>query len=107
MPGLALDTGKTHEASSPAAPLLLLILNKQFTKRWHDVARSGDKGSPLPAAWTVEEQEACFVLRNYALIRASSDVRFWGKQTSRGRASMCTSDRSEHFTDHMWRLSQS
>jgi len=29
------------------------------------------------------------------------------KQTSRGRASMCTSDRSEHFTDHMWRLSQS
>ena len=68
MPGLALDTGKTHEASSPAAPLLLLILNKQFTKRWHDVARSGDKGSPLPAAWTVEEQEACFVLRNYALI---------------------------------------
>ena len=61
----------------------------------------------FPPPWTVEEQEACFVVRDYDLIRASSDVRFWGKQTSRGRASMCTSDRSEHFTDHMWRLSQS
>ena len=37
-------------SSSPAAPLLLLILSKQFTKRWPDVARSGDERSPLPAA---------------------------------------------------------
>ena len=33
-------------SSSPAAPLLLLILSKQFTKRWRDMARSGDERSP-------------------------------------------------------------
>ena len=30
--------------------LLVLILTKQFTKRWPCVARSGDERSPLPAA---------------------------------------------------------
>jgi len=39
----------TRNSSSPVALLLLLILNKQFTKRWPDVARSGDERS-LPAA---------------------------------------------------------
>ena len=67
MPGLALDTGKTHEASSPAAPLLLLILNKQFTKRWHDVARSGDDRSALPAA--LVDREASRVLQRANLRR--------------------------------------
>jgi hypothetical protein len=43
--------------------LLALILNKQFTKRWPDVARSGDERS-LPAPWTVKELEACFVVRD-------------------------------------------
>jgi hypothetical protein len=33
-------------SSWPAAPLLLLILSKQFTKRWPDVARSGDERPP-------------------------------------------------------------
>jgi len=31
----------------------------------------------FPPPWSVEEQEACVVVR-YVLIRASSDVRFWG-----------------------------
>jgi hypothetical protein len=35
-------------------------------------------GRRFPPPWSVEEQEAYFVVRDYALIRASPNVRFRG-----------------------------
>jgi hypothetical protein len=61
--------------------LLVLILSKQFTTHWPGVVRSGDERSALPAA---VEQLACVYFENEPgrqsskVMRASSDVRFWG-----------------------------
>jgi hypothetical protein len=45
--------------------LLLLILSKQFTKRWPDVARSGDERSPLPAAVDGRRTGSVLVVRDH------------------------------------------
>jgi len=78
--------------------LLALIPSKQFTKRWPDVAQSGDERSRLPAAVDGRRTGSVLVVRDHdgqqlacvyfenepgrqssKVMRASSDVRFRGQ----------------------------